>query len=131
MALDLLQCEIQFFDQVNVRLISQLIICISNLLQKLLMCFNGTIIPTSLVPLDYAWPVIFSLHLNKILWFLFRGKSIIALLCLKLVHLYSIVINFVTFSNKYHDILLNYTLALLHQYHEHHLLVYYIFHLWI
>ena len=37
----------QFSDQVKMRLISQLINSISSVFQKLLKCFNGTIISTS------------------------------------------------------------------------------------
>ena len=37
----------QFSDQVKIRFISQLINGISNVLQKLLKCFNGTTISTS------------------------------------------------------------------------------------
>ena len=49
----------QFADKVRIRLISQLINGISRVLQKLLKCFNGTIILTSFVPLLPILPAIF------------------------------------------------------------------------
>ena len=76
----------QFFDQVNMRLISQCSsssmfnVHISSVLQKLLRYFDGTIISTSFKPLFILSPVIFSLNLNKILLLLSAGKSIILLL---------------------------------------------------
>ena len=80
--------RILFLEHVNWRLISQLIKGITGVLQKLLRYFSGTIISTSFVSL-------------------FPVSRIIC--CLKLVHFYSIAINFLmSLSNHYH-ILLNYT----------------------
>ena len=55
----------QVANQVNMRFTSQLISCISRVLQKLLKYFNGTAIPTSLV-LQAAgvFPLILALNLN-------------------------------------------------------------------
>ena len=58
----------QYLDHVNIRLTSQLIKGISNVLQKLLppkKYFSGTIISTSIaLPLFGVFPVIFTLDLN-------------------------------------------------------------------
>ena len=70
----------QFFDQVEIRLISQLITGISSFLQKLLRYFNGTMILTTIVPSCPVCFVIFSLNLNEMLSFLSAGKSIITFL---------------------------------------------------
>ena len=56
----------QFSDQVKIRFISQLINGISNILQKLLKCFNGTTISTSFsVLLSSNLPVMFVLFYNQ------------------------------------------------------------------
>ena len=53
----------QILDKVKIRFISQLINGISNVLQKLLKCFNGTTISTSFfVSLHSNLPVIFVLQ---------------------------------------------------------------------
>ena len=53
------------YEQVKIRLISQLIKRILRVLQKLLKYFNGTAILTSFVlPLAGYFPVIFTLDLN-------------------------------------------------------------------
>ena len=91
-----------FFDRVNIRLNAQLINGISNVLQRILRYFNGTIISTSFVPFFSVFLVTCCLNLNKILLLLWAGKSIIT--SLKLFHLYSIAINFLMFPNKYHYI---------------------------
>ena len=54
-------------EQVRMRLISQLINCISRVLQKLLKCFNGTIIWTAFVASFPVEAIIFSLKLNEAL----------------------------------------------------------------
>ena len=78
MALDLPQHQRlkKISHQVNIRLISD---GISSVLQKLLRCFNGTVISTSFVPLFPVSPVISSLNLNEILLLLSLGKSVILL----------------------------------------------------
>ena len=59
----------QSLDYVNSRLTSQLINGISRLLQKLLKCFNGTIILTSFVfPSTGVFAVIFTWYLNDSDW---------------------------------------------------------------
>ena len=93
---------------------SQLINGISRVLQKLLRYFNDTIILTIFVPSLPVLPAIFVLIFKKALLLLAEGKSIIAHCYLKLVHLYSIAINVLMFFNNYHDIVLNYTIVLLH-----------------
>ena len=72
-----------------IRLISQLINCISTVLQKLIGYFNGTNIPTSFDSSFRVWSGFFCLNLNEavLLW---SVKSIIPKQHLKLVHLYSI-----------------------------------------
>ena len=53
----------QVDNHVKIRLTSQLINDISRVLQKLLKCFNGTVISTSFVlPLE-VFPIIFALFL--------------------------------------------------------------------
>ena len=97
----------QFADQVRIRLILQLINSISRVLQKLLRYFNSTIILTSFVPPLPDLPTIFVLNLNEALLLLLAGKSITALSSLKLVHLYTIAINFLMFFNNYCYVLSN------------------------
>ena len=70
----------QLFDQVNIRLISQLINGTSSVLQKLLRYFKETIISTSFAQLLFVSPVIFCLNLNELLLLLLAGKSVITLL---------------------------------------------------
>ena len=53
----------QVDDHVKTRLTSQLINDISRVLQKLLKCFNGTIISTSFVLPLSVFPIIFTLFL--------------------------------------------------------------------
>ena len=54
-----------FFDQIKMRSIWQLINCIARVLQKLLKYFNGTSISTFFVlPLSGVFPVILILDLN-------------------------------------------------------------------
>ena len=65
-------------DQVRKRLISQLIIGISRVLQKLLKYFSGIL--TSFVSSFSILPAIFVLNLNKALFLLSVRKSVIALL---------------------------------------------------
>ena len=55
---------IQFADQVNIRLISQLICGIWGVFQNLIKYFNDTVISTVSVLLLPVWRVIFSLNLN-------------------------------------------------------------------
>ena len=81
-----------------------------------------------LVSLLPICPVICYLNLNEILLLLSLEKSIMLSLPPK-AGSYSIAIHFLIFSNMYHDVLLHYTLTLLYQYHEHHILVYYLFQL--
>ena len=66
----------ELFDQVKVRLISQLSNGISRVLQKCFGYFNGIVISTSFVLLFPVCPVIFYLSLNEIV-LLLSGKSII------------------------------------------------------
>ena len=61
-------------------LISQLINGISRVLQKLIKCFNVTIIWTSFVPLFPVGPVIFCLYLNEALSVSLRTSIITQLL---------------------------------------------------
>ena len=57
----------QALDHVKIRLTSQLINGISNVLQELLKYFSGTTISTSFVfPLFGVFPVIFTLDLNDL-----------------------------------------------------------------
>ena len=57
----------QFWDQVKIRLISQLINGILRVLQKLLKYFNGTTILASFtLPSVWAFPVILILDLNDL-----------------------------------------------------------------
>ena len=60
-------------------MISQLINSISSVIQKLLRCFNETIVSTSFDPLFPVCHVICCLYLNKKLLLLLAGKSILAL----------------------------------------------------
>ena len=77
--------EKQVFDQVNIRLFSQLITGISSVLEKLLIYFNGTIISTCFVLLFPVCPVICCLNLNEILLLLSAKKLVITLLLFKVV----------------------------------------------
>ena len=73
----------QFLEEVNIRLISQLINDISSL-QRLLTYFNGIIISSSFVPLLFVCSVNFYLNLNELLLSLLSaGKSIMRLLLSK------------------------------------------------
>ena len=58
----------QFLDQIKVKDISQLINGMLNFFQKLLKCFNGTKILTSVIVLlsFYVFPVILVLYLNNL-----------------------------------------------------------------
>ena len=95
----------QSIDQVTRRFISQFIIGISRVLQKLLKYFNGKIISTSFVfPLLGDFPVIFVLDLND-------SESV------KL--------------NYYHCTQLSYSLVLQYQYLLHYLFLYCLFCLYI
>ena len=85
--------------------------------------FNCTIVSTFSVPLFPAWSVFF-IVLNELVSVLSSLKSLILLSSVKPVYFYNIAIKFHLFLKNYHYILLNYTLKLLHQYHEHHLLAY-------
>ena len=121
--------EKQFFDQINIRLFSQLMTGISSVLEKLLIYFNGTIISTSFVLLFPVCPVICCLNLNEILLPLSAKKLVITLLLFK-------VVSFLQHCYKLSDVFeqvslysLNHTYALLYQYHEHYVPVYYLFHL--
>ena len=62
-------------------------------------------------------PTVFSVHSKRILLALLAEKSIIYIALFEAV-----------FLNNYHHIMLNYTYLLLHQYLQHYLLVYYLFH---
>ena len=62
-------------DQVRIRLISQLINCISRVFQNLLKYFNGTLVLTFLALLFPVPPAIFVLKLNDALLLLSVGKS--------------------------------------------------------
>ena len=71
----------QFADQVRMRLISQLINSISNVLQKQFKYFNDTIISTFYVASFSILPVDFSLTLNEtllLLLLLSAAKSLIS-----------------------------------------------------
>ena len=69
--------RIQFSDHFNWRLILQLIKDISSVLQKLLRCFNGTVISTSYLPQFPICPVFCCLNLNEPLLLSLVGESII------------------------------------------------------
>ena len=73
----------QFFDQVNIRLISKLIHRISSAFEKLLRYFNGTIISTPLISSLFVCPVISYLNLNELLSLSSTGKSIATLILYK------------------------------------------------
>ena len=122
-AATLVTAIMQFLDQFRSRLISQLIKGTWRVLQKLLRHFNGTIISTFSVPLFPAWSFFF-IVLNELVSVLSSLKSLILLSSVKPVYFYNIAIKFHLFLKNYHYILLNYTLKLLHQYHEHHLIAY-------
>ena len=84
-----------FSNQVKIRLTSQLVKYISEVFQKLRKHFNGIIISTSVVPPSAVFPVFFCL-------FKFNQSTVII--------------------SSYCYILLNYTLALLHQCLQYYLL---------
>ena len=108
-----------FLDQVKSRLISLLINGISRVLQKLLKYFNRNPILTSFVlPAAGVFRVILILYLNYS-----------DLLYYHLDHLCNIATNFLMFSNNYHCIRLNYTLASQHLHILHYLSEYYLYYL--
>ena len=63
----LLLDKTHFVDQIQIRLISQLINGFLRVLQKLLKYYNGAIRSTFFVPLFFVLLVIFSLNLNEAL----------------------------------------------------------------
>ena len=75
----------QFEDQVNIKLISQLNNGISRGFQKLLRCYNSTIISTPFVSSFPACPVIFCFDLNEILLLLLLSLSLLSWLLLLLL----------------------------------------------
>ena len=56
----------QIADQVQIRLMSKLIKCISRVLKKLNILFNSTVISTSFASLLFGWLAIFYSKLNKL-----------------------------------------------------------------
>ena len=77
LTIDLLQYQWRrgkLFDQVDIRLTSQLISGISSVLQNILRYFNGSIILTSFVPLFPVFPVICCLNLSEILLIIITRK---------------------------------------------------------
>ena len=108
----------QFFDQVIIRLISQLIKDISRALQKSLTNFNGTAIFAFIISLLLVFTKNLALNLNALE------------LVSKLIHLCDVDINFQLFMNNYHYVLLNYTLALQYRDLLHYQLAYCLFQLY-
>ena len=116
----------QFFDQFRSTLNSQLIKGISRFFQKLFRYFDNTNISTSFLPLLPILLFIFSLIWNKLV-ILSSVKPVIASLTSKAGFYLQYCYKIRYFLNNYHYALSNYTLALLHQYHEHCLLAYCLF----
>ena len=94
----------KFDDQVKKRLLLQLITDIWRVLQKLLRYFNGTTIWTYFLSTFSVCSVIFCLSLSKHWLSQVKWQMTPAL---KQDNLYTIVINFHMFSNKYYYIPLN------------------------
>ena len=114
-----LELVITQFDHVRIRLISQLIKCISRVVQNVLMCFNGTAISKFFVlPAAGIFPFILSLNLKN-------SESVIAAFGSSLQYCHK----FLMFLNNYCYILLNYTSASKQLDLLHYLLLYYLFRL--
>ena len=84
--------------QVRIRLNSQSINSISRVLQKLLKCFNDTLVLTFFIPSFSILPVIFVLILKKHYYYYYQQENQqYHHFYLKIGHLYSIVIKFQMF----------------------------------
>ena len=83
--------------QVRIRLNSQSINSISRVLQKLLKCFNDTLVLTFFIPSFSILPVIFVLILKKHYYYYQQGNQQYHHFYLKIGHLYSIVTKFQMF----------------------------------
>ena len=83
--------------QVRIRLNSQSINSISRVLQKLLKCFNGTLVLTFFIPSFSILLVVFILNLKKHYYYYQQENQQYHHFYLKMGHLYSIVIKFQMF----------------------------------